>query len=454
MKVPSIERQIGIETFISETQGTGGQIRQWPEDFLVEEILVNGSRAETTPKLAPSKISGKGRYLICLLVKRNRDTLLTARRIARQLGISERRVQIAGIKDKRAVTAQHISIENISLKKLGKIRSDGFKVHPLHYSPSMVFPHMLLGNAFQITIRNISRSSRSIQQNTSETMKELRLRGGVPNFFGHQRFGTIRPITHLVGKALAENDIEGAALTFLAKPSLSEHPRSREARQQLLETRDFKAALKNFPRRLVYERLMLAHLAKHPREYTRAFRNLPQRLCRLFLQAYQSYLFNRFLSKRILEGIPIDEPQNGDYVVKTDRHGLPTSNYVKTTPSKLESLTRAVKKREMYIAVPLIGLRQPTSEGVQGELEQRILEAEQIDQSSFKVPSMPEMSSAGELRAILSPVTSLTVEKPLGDELNPRKKKLEMSFTLQRGRYATVVLREFMKVRNVIRAGY
>jgi len=454
LKVPSVEKQIGIEAFISKTQGVGGQIRQRPEDFLVEEILVNGSRAKTTRKPAPSQISGEGRYLICLLVKRNCDTLLTARRIARQLGISERRVQIGGIKDKRAVTAQHISIENIKLTKLGRIQSDDFTLHPLHYSPSMVFPHMLFGNAFRITIRNISRSSRFVQEKASETVQELRVRGGVPNFFGHQRFGTIRPITHLVGKALAENDIEKAALLFLARPSFHEHPRSREARQQLLETGDFKVAFKNFPRRLVYERLMLSHLARHPREYAKAFRRLPKRLCRLFLQAYQSYLFNRFLSQRILQEIPIDEPQNGDYVVKTDRHGLPSSSYVKATTDILDSLRRAVKKGEMYIAIPLIGLKQPPSEGVQGEIEQHILEAEEIDQASFQVPSMPEMGSAGELRAILSPLANLSVEKPLKDELNPRKKKLEMSFTLHRGRYATVVLREFMKVRNVIKAGY
>jgi tRNA pseudouridine13 synthase len=454
LRVPSVEKQIGIEAFISKTQGIGGRIRQRPEDFLVEEILVNGSRAETTQKPAPSQISGEGRYLICLLVKRNRDTLLTARRIARQLGISERRVQIAGIKDKRAVTSQHISIENIKLTKLGRIQTDDFKVHPLRYSPNMVFPHMLLGNAFRITIRSISRSFKFIQEKTSETMQELRVRGGVPNFFGHQRFGTIRPITHLVGKALAENDIEEAALLFLARPSLYEHPRSREVRQQLLETGDFNAAFKNFPGRLVYERLMLSHLARHPKEYAKAFRRLPKRLCRLFLQAYQSYLFNRFLSQRILQGIPIDEPQNGDYVVKTDRHGLPTNSYVKTSPDRLDSLRTAVKKGEMYIALPLIGFRQPPSEGVQGEIEQRILEAEQVGQASFQVPSMREMSSAGELRAILSPLASVTVEKPSKDELNPRRKKLEMSFALHRGRYATVVLREFMKVRNLIKAGY
>ena len=115
MRAPAVERLLGIETFASETLGVGGKIRQTSEDFVVEEVLVDGSRAEIQPKLS-SQLTGEGRYLVCLLVKRNWDTLLIVRRIARQLGISERRIQIAGIKDKRAMTAQHISIENISWK--------------------------------------------------------------------------------------------------------------------------------------------------------------------------------------------------------------------------------------------------------------------------------------------------------------------------------------------------
>lgn len=453
MRVASIEKQLGIETFVTKTRGVGGVIRQKPEDFRVEEALLDGLKAELEPKL-PSQLTGEGRYLICLLVKRNWDTLLAARKIAKQLGISERRVRIAGIKDKKAVTAQHISIENIRLRQLKRIRVDGIHVYPLRYSPNMIFPHMSFGNVFQLTVRGISRSAAVIQERTSNIVSELRVLGGVSNFFGHQRFGTIRPITHLVGKALARNDLEKAALLFLAKPSPYEHPQSNQARQRLLETEDFEEALNRFPRWLLYERLMLSHLAKHPKEYVGAFRRLPKRLCSLFLQAYQSYLFNRFLSQRLMRKILANEPQVGDYVVKTDSHGLPTSSYVKATSEKIEDLRKTVKKGEMYVAIPLIGFKQAPSEGVQGEIEQSILDGEKITQTDFYVSSMPEMSAAGELRAVVTPIMNLNVEKPFKDELNSGKKKLRISFTLHRGCYATVILREFMKPRNLIKAGF
>ena len=134
-------------------------------------------------------------------------------------------------------------------------------------------------------------------------MQELEALGGIPNFFGHQRFGTTRPITHLVGKALVRGDFEEAAMLFLAKPSVHEHPASRQARQELQSTKNFKQALENFPKQLRFERLMLNHLADNPDDFVGAFQRLPVKLQELFVQAHQSYLFNRFLSERIKHGL-------------------------------------------------------------------------------------------------------------------------------------------------------
>ncbi len=453
MRIPVIEKRLGIKAFVSRTIGVGGAIRQIPEDFVVEEVLVGGSKAKIKPD-PPCEVTGEGRYLVCLLVKYNWDTLLAVRKIAKQLGISERRVQIAGIKDKKALTSQHISIENIKTEKLKRIRANDINLYPLRHSHTMIFPHMSFGNAFTITIRDIRHGTEVIQERISNTVEELSVLGGVANFFGHQRFGTVRPITHLVGKALAQQNLKKAVMLFLAKPSPYEHPQSREARQKLLKTEDFEEALNHFPRWLLYERLMLAHLAKHPKEYAGALRKLPQRLRSIFLQAYQSYLFNCFLSQRIIQKIPINEPQIGDYVVKTDRHGLPTKSYAKATSGNLEALCEAVRKKEMYVAIPLVGYKQAPSQGLQGEIEKSILENECMASKDFYVSFMPEMSAAGELRTAITPIMDLTIDKPAKDELNSRKKKLRVNFTLHRGCYATIVLREIMKPHNLLSAGF
>ncbi|NIW15110.1 MAG: tRNA pseudouridine(13) synthase TruD, partial [Candidatus Thorarchaeota archaeon] len=269
--------------------GLGGCIRQLVEDFVVEEVLVDGSKARIdhlrNRVLSSSLV--RDRYLICILVKKNWDMFLALRAIARKVGVHPRRIQIAGIKDAKAVTAQHITIENVSAEEVRKIRVKDINVHPIGYYRNGLSSYYLLGNEFHIIVRSITHSESDIRKRISKTIKILKEKGGVPNFFGHQRFGTTRPVTHLVGKAMIQGNLEKAVMTYLAKPSPFEHPESREARKRLQETQDFQEALRFFPKYLRYEHQMLSHLANNSQDFTGAFRRLPLKLRRLFAQAYQ-----------------------------------------------------------------------------------------------------------------------------------------------------------------------
>jgi tRNA pseudouridine13 synthase len=444
---------LGIEAYISQSLGIGGRIRQFTGDFVVEEVLMDGSKAQvsSTEILQPV---GRGRYLICVLVKQDWDTFLAIKKVARRLGISPKRIQIAGIKDAKAFTAQHISIRGVTPERVSRVRIKDITLHPLKFSDERVYSQLLLGNQFHITIRTISHSSSVIEKRVKNIQNELSSLGGVPNFFGHQRFGTVRPITHLIGKLLTRRDLERAALTFLAKPSPYEHPESREARQQLQDTQDFVEALRCFPKHLRYERLMLVHLAKQSNDFIGAFRKLPSKLRRLFVHAYQSFLFNKFLSQRLKREVGFNEAQVGDYVVHLDRHGLPTMEFEQATAQSLSNVKKALKKGKMQVAIPLIGFKQYPSEGVQGEIERGILEDENVVSRNFYIPSMPETSAPGRLRTVLAPITDLSVEEASRDSASSSKRKIRLSFTLHRGSYATVLLREFMKPRNLIKAGF
>ena len=46
MQPSRIEQLIGIEVYATKTKGVGGVIRDSIPDFMVEEVLVDGSRAE------------------------------------------------------------------------------------------------------------------------------------------------------------------------------------------------------------------------------------------------------------------------------------------------------------------------------------------------------------------------------------------------------------------------
>ncbi len=427
MNVPRLEKEIGIEVYATKTLGINGRLRQLPEDFMVEEVLENGSVAKIEPPNI-ANITGHGRYLICVLVKRKMDIFKAVQTIANKLHISTERIQIAGIKDANAVTAQHVSISRMLPEQATQIKTSNLWLYPLQFSNEKIHSGMLFGNQFHITVRAGNHPKSTIMERLESTRQESLRLGGCPNFFGHQRFGTIRAITHTVGKHMLFGEWEEAALAFLAKPSPYEHPESRQARQRLLDAQNYKEALSYFPLRLVYERQMIGHLAKRHKDFVGAFHRLPRKLRQLFINAYQSYLFNRFLSQRFQDNMQLKKPLKEDYKLKLNN--------------------------ENYLALPLIGYKLGPSTGKQGEIEKKILEEEGVEPHNFRVSSMPEISSKGGLRTALTQLINFNIEKPARNNHNPSTKIIRLNFTLRKGSYATIVLREFMKPRNPVKAGF
>jgi tRNA pseudouridine13 synthase len=243
-------------------------------------------------------------------------------------------------------------------------------------------------------------------------------------------------------------------MLFLAKSSPYEHPASRQARQELQATQDFKQALKSYPKQLRYEHMMLKSLAEKPRDFAGAFKRLPTKLLQLFIQAYQSYLFNRFLSSRIKDGFSLSVAQAGDYVINVEKSGVPLSTMYRTASSEnLAEINFAVRNGKVRIAIPLIGFKQHTSWGVQGEIASRILEEEGISLHDFRVSAMREIGSRGELRAIASPLQDFMLND-VSHTADIKNRTIKVDFTLYRGSYATILLRELMKPRDLVRAGF
>jgi len=449
-----------MEIYATTSAGIGGKIKQTATDFIVEEILVDGSKAEvnstnSTNRTVLGSTLSKSQYLLCVLVKRNWDTFIAIQNIAKALGIRATQIQFAGIKDAKAVTAQHITVEQTSFEDLADFRVKDMEIAPVGYVKNKLSPYYLKGNGFNVTIRDLRKSEKIIRERIATIIDEINGLGGIPNFFGHQRFGTIRPITHLVGKAIVNGDLAKAAWLFLAKPSCHEHPSSEQARLELQKTRDFEKALQTFPRQLRYERFMLRSLSKNPTDFSSAFRRIPIRLRRIFVQSYQSYLFNRFLSGRMKHRFSLTRAEIGDYVVSIERSGLTIPAIHKTvTPTNQTEINNSIQDGKVRIALPLLGLKQPPSQGIQGEIEREIMLEEAISMENFQVSALPEMSSKGELRSIVTPVKDLQVSEIFDDSISTSRRAAKITFTLNRGSYATVVLRELMKTRNPLEAGF
>ena len=451
MKAYELDRFLGIEIYATKTSGLGGNIRELPEDFIVEETLVDGAKASVTGEVPPRVIGStqnQQRFLLCTLVKKNWDTFIAVKNVAKALDVNQDRVQFAGIKDAKALTAQFITVENVSAEEVAKVNVKDIQVHPVGYVREPLSLFYLLGNHFTVTIKNVNLTETEAEIQINKTLEELTSVGGMPNFYGHQRFGTTRPITHLVGKALSQGKFEEAAMLFLANPSSYEHTRSREARQKLQETKDFKQASEIFPNQLRFERLMLLHLAEQPTDFVGAFKRLPPKLLALFVQAHQSYLFNRFISERVKAGLPLGEATVGDFVVGVERSGLPLTTAMKVASvENLNEINAQVKAGKLKVALPIVGFKQKLSQGVMGQVEKEVLMQERVEVDNLWANELSRFGGKGGLRALVTPVLDFKLQR-IGDE------KVMLSFMLHRGCYATVFLREIMKPQNPVAAGF
>ncbi len=416
---------MGIEAYLTDEDGIGGDLRVEPDDFMVKEV-------------SDFKYGNAGDYLIVRLTKENWETHHLLRDISRQLGISDERVGIAGTKDKRAVTTQLMSIRGISEQELERISLPRIKLEPVGRANKDIGLGDLEGNEFDITIRHINVPEAELEIAVELLSKSsIEAAGGVPNFFGYQRFGIVRPVTHLVGKKLVQGDVEGAAMTYIAQSFPGETEENRAARDFVWKTHDFKEGIKIYPFNLRYERTMMHHLIERPGDYSGAFRSLSGKLLKLFVHAYQSYLFNRLLSQRMMDGVSLVDPVEGDVICYTgDRLEPDTSKLEEVTSKNLPDIKFLVKRKRAYVTLPLIGKDTVINPGKTGEEERKILGDEKVNTADFSVTEMPELASSGLRREILLRV------KP---DIKPGVGTAGLKFYLPRGCYATTVLREFMK---------
>src|SRR5512136_1164824 len=220
IKAADQDRALGMDYYITSGNGCDGVLRSHPEDFRVEEVYEDFAYEG-------------GRYLVLELQKTDWDTHHLIREMSRQLRISQKRFSWAGTKDKRAVTSQRISIMNLDESELKKITLPDLKIKVLGRTNRCVGLGDLLGNRFEITIRELN--CPDAKTGLAAITEEIRLRKGVPNYFGVQRFGDVRPVTHKVGEALVRGQIEEAVFIYLALPFEGEPDKTREVRSMLWE---------------------------------------------------------------------------------------------------------------------------------------------------------------------------------------------------------------------------
>nr|MDO8081534.1 tRNA pseudouridine(13) synthase TruD [Candidatus Freyarchaeota archaeon] len=446
-----LDKLLGIEFFVTKSEGIGGCLRKRWEDFVVEEITPQkdiitalGSKAQTNSSNSDYGSEEEGEYSVFTLERHAMyDAFEALSKIARSLGVGVKRLSYAGVKDKRAVTTQRVSAWRVDPERLKQLNIKGLYIRDIHRGKNAVGLGDLWGNRFSITVREINLEMSEAEERVKQTCREIEDLGGVPNFFGYQRFGIQRPLSHLVGIKLLKKEFREAAMLFLAEAYPLEGEDAQEARNYLSEKEDFAGAFEKFPRRLTYERMMLKHLSLHPNDIIGAFRRLPRGLLKMFIHAVQSYLFNRILSLRYNSGFPLNSAVPGDIVTSID--SISPNDYTLVTEETVSRINEEINSERLGVSIPLIGYDSTLPTNRPGECVEKILREEELNPSMFRLQSIPEMSSRGMFRLILLKVYDLKVLDIGNDEYSENAIKLTVSFSLPKGSYATIVLREFMK---------
>jgi len=299
---------VGIWRSTVENPGKGRRIKRRHEDFIVEEITNEGDLVSIENPVIKCYHRGKG-YVRAALIKRGRETHEAIRYIAKKLGVREDHIGFAGTKDKRAITSQRISIKGIKPEE-AVIEEPTIRVTSAVECGAPVRLGELRGNRFTVTMRDGIRS---------EEAREELLEKGFINYYGFQRFGANRPVSHIVGRFLLLGEIENAFDAYVAAEEMGlvpdelvKEPKEARAAREAYANGRIREALDMFPKNFVYERRLLSCLLRTGDKKKCFIRTFPYRLRIMFIHAFQAYVRNVSLSRAIERGeLPQRRPLPG-----------------------------------------------------------------------------------------------------------------------------------------------
>jgi tRNA pseudouridine13 synthase len=150
----------------------GGRLKAELEDFVVEEI----------PAYVPS---GQGDFLYVWIEKRDLGGEFFLKQVARRLGLPKEEIGMAGLKDRRAVTRQWISLPKPMEPRLAALEGEGMKILQVSRHTNKLRTGHLHGNRFTIRLRDVSPDARLHLEAILQRLRQQ----GLMNFYGEQRFG-------------------------------------------------------------------------------------------------------------------------------------------------------------------------------------------------------------------------------------------------------------------------
>jgi tRNA pseudouridine13 synthase len=417
---PRVDVESGLLTYSTGGARHEGRLRRSFQDFQVQELI---SLRDVVQVKAPGLVP------IYKVTKSGVDTPHVAKEIAAMI---KSEVNFAGLKDKNATVVQYISARSSRAIAPAELRGSRFEAHLIGFSKP-VTRGMLTGNRFKILVE----TSEDIGADVQACFKACAERR-VANFYGYQRFGLKGGVNRRVGKAIVEKDFARATGLILSEPREGEDQDAQEARRLCGEGR-YGEAVPRFSFRQDTERRVASHLSLKPGDNVGALRRMPIPIRRLLVNSYQAYLFNLTLSRAVQEGTDISSARSGDNWAILKDGGL--------TVGRVHGVKEEVPKEGA--AAPLIqivGYAYRNYGSRFDALLAKVIEEEGVSPGSFYIKEAEEMSSEGGFR----PAPLLSSDLSFKRE----ERGLVLEFSLGKGEYATVLLREVLKPEQPLLAGF
>ncbi|XP_008256558.2 pseudouridylate synthase 7 homolog isoform X3 [Oryctolagus cuniculus] len=397
----------------------------------------------------------RGSYCHFVLYKENKDTMDAINVLSKYLRVKPNIFSYMGTKDKRAITVQEIAVLKISAQRLAHLNKClmNFKLGNFSYQKNPLKLGELQGNHFTVVLRNITGTDEQVQH-AMNSLKEI----GFINYYGMQRFGTTAVPTYQVGRAILQNSWAEVMDLILKPRSGAEKGYLVKCREEWAKTKDPAAALRKLPVKRCVEGQLLRGLSKYGmKNIVSAFGIIPRNNRLMYIHSYQSYVWNNMVSKRIedygLKPVPGDLVLKGataTYIEEDDVHNYSIHDVVMPLPGfdviyPKHKISEAY--REMLTAdnLDIDNMRHKIRDySLSGAYRKIIIRPQNVSWEvvTYDDPKIPLFNTD---------VDNLEGKPPPVFASEGKYRALKMDFSLPPSTYATMAIREVLKMDTSIK---
>lgn len=403
------------------------KIKSRPEDFIVEEALTASAAARVA---AAHTAAPNAPFVLYRLTKRDLDTIEALERISARLRVPLELIACAGLKDRHALTVQHMSVR---FPRGGAARAPdadgmpGWSIERIGALEAPLSAGDISGNRFRVTVRGLTRRRCALM---TEARRLLALPGAsagrtlrLVNYFGDQRFGSARHRRGFAARRLIEGDFEGALRLLIAAADRKDS-RGRKGIKRAIAAAwgKWDALARELPP--CPERAVVERLAETGGDFRAAVGALPPFIRRISIEAYQSLLWNE-TARRFVEE-----------TCATPLIGIPSRFGALATP-RASAIPRGLAGTRIPLFAPETKLEDPWRGAAEAALD-----GEGIAVGDLRVPGLRSLYFGQVERPLFADALEFALGPVEADETpaGTGRFKRFVRFFLPRGSYGTVLL--------------